>query len=506
MAKKPVVLCILDGWGDEKLTEHNAPKIASTPNFDNLLNTYPNSHLTACGLAVGLPEGQMGNSEVGHMNIGAGRIVMQTLPRIDTACNDKSFITEPDFIKFIDTLKKSGGSAHLIGLISDGGVHAHINHTINFANAIIDNGIDVKIHVFTDGRDTPPAMADKFVAELQSQTTAQIATVSGRYYAMDRDNNWDRVKLATDVIINGNDGNNPISDDPMELIKQSHNNDITDEFIKPTVIGNYNGLQDGDGIFCTNFRTDRVRQILSAICDNEFNEYESHNKNIANSCGMVSYSYKHDDYMGIVFKPIPITNTLGEVVSNAGLNQIRTAETEKYPHVTFFLNGGNETEFKGEKRLLSNSPKVATYDLQPEMSAYEVADNLIAELNESETDMVVLNFANPDMVGHTGILDAAVKACEAVDVCLGKLWNCVNDLGGVLIVTADHGNCDIMYDVEKNEPHTAHTLNPVNFIVAGAGDIKLNDGVLGDIAPTMLYLLGIEKPSEMTGNNLIQCD
>ncbi|MGB1360611.1 MAG: 2,3-bisphosphoglycerate-independent phosphoglycerate mutase [Alphaproteobacteria bacterium] len=506
MTKKPVVLCILDGWGDEKSLEFNAPKIANTPNFDKLLNNYPSSHLKACGLAVGLPEGQMGNSEVGHMNIGAGRIVMQTLPRIDKSCANKSFTDEEAFKNFINDLKQSGGTAHLMGLVSNGGVHAHINHMTAFANEIIKQGVDVKLHVFTDGRDTAPAISDKVLNELQSKTKAPIVTVSGRYWAMDRDNNWDRVKLATDVIAHGiNNTDNPIADNPAELAKSSIANGTTDEFIKPTVIGDYDGLKDGDGIFCTNFRTDRARQILSALLDSEFDEYDAHNTKIASACGVVSYSYKHDEYMETIFKPIPITNTLGEVVSRAGLKQIRTAETEKYPHVTFFLNGGEETEFQGEERLLSNSPKVATYDLKPEMSAYDVAENLVNRLSLGDIDMVVLNFANPDMVGHTGILDAAVKACEAVDECLGKVWTEVEKQNGVLLVTADHGNCDIMYDVEKDEPHTAHTLNPVNFIVAGGGDIELNDGVLGDIAPTMLYLLGVEKPTEMTGENLIKC-
>ena len=507
MNKRPVVLCILDGWGDEKNKEYNAPKIANTPNFDKLLNSCPNSHLKACGLAVGLPDGQMGNSEVGHMNIGAGRIIIQTLPRIDKSCVDKSFANEEDFIKFVSSLKKANSTAHLIGLISDGGVHSHINHTIAFANEIINQGVKVKLHIFTDGRDTAPTSAKKYITQIQQQTSATIATVSGRYYAMDRDRNWDRIKLATDVIAQGiTNKDNPTSDNPIELIEQSYKNDITDEFIKPTVINDYQGFEDGDGIFCTNFRSDRARQILSALLDSNFDEYTVHDKKITTACGVVSYSYKHDEYMGIVYKPIPINNTLGEVVAKAGLKQIRTAETEKYPHVTFFLNGGNESEFKGETRLLSNSPKVATYDLKPEMSAYELTDNLVKELNKGQTDMVVLNFANPDMVGHTGVLESAVKACEAVDECLGKVHSCVEKLGGILIVTADHGNCDIMYDKQKQEPHTAHTLNPVNFIISGVNDIKLNDGVLGDIAPTILYLLGIEKPIEMTGENLIQCD
>ena len=501
MAKKPVVLCILDGWGDEKSLEHNAPKLARTPAFDHLIDTYPNTHLIACGLGVGLPDGQMGNSEVGHMNIGAGRTVMQSLPRINIACADKSYKNIIQFENFVSNLNKTKGTAHLLCLLSDGGVHAHQNHLAEMANTLQDLGVNVAIHAFADGRDTAPQSAQSFMTILQSKTTAPIKTVCGRYWSMDRDTNWDRVRKSYDAIALGQSADH--ADTPIKAIHQGYRDKISDEFINATVIGDYDGIKDGDGIFCLNFRSDRSGEILSALLNPEFKEFERKDISLIKGLGMVQYSANHSTYMDVLFPPLDITNTLGQVVAEAEMIQIRTAETEKYPHVTFFFNGGQETPFKGEERLLSPSPKVATYDMQPEMSAYDVTENLINRLEHGDVDMVILNFANPDMVGHTGCLKSAILACEAVDTCLGKVFDAVQKLNGTLLVTADHGNCDIMYDVEKDEPHTAHTMNPVNFIVCGAGDISLQSGVLGDIAPTMLQLLQLKQPIEMTGKSLI---
>ncbi len=501
MPKKPTVLCILDGWGDEKSRQYNAPKLAHTPIFDTLLKSYPSCHLQACGLAVGLPDGQMGNSEVGHTNIGAGRIVMQTLPRINESCKNRTFIDTPLFTDYVRALKSSGGTAHIVGIVSDGGVHGHQFHVITYANALLNAGIPVNIHAFTDGRDTAPTSAPRFIEYVQSHTSAPIVTVTGRYWAMDRDTNWDRVQNAHDVIAWGQGKKYATAHD---AIADAHAHTITDEFIPACVIGDYNGFQDGDAVLCTNFRADRARQILSALCAPNFDIFPQHTAKMIPPIGMVQYSHIHSTYMGVLYPPKPLKNTLGEVVANAGKTQIRTAETEKYPHVTFFFNGGKESKFAGEYRLLTPSPKVATYDLQPEMSAYALTDTLIARMQKGDIDMVILNYANPDMVGHTGNLKSAIKACEAVDTCLGKVWNMVQHLGGVLVLSADHGNCDIMYDIAKNEPHTAHTLNPVHFIVCGAGNISLKNGVLGDIAPTILNLMDIPQPLEMTGTSLIQ--
>ena len=501
MTKKPVLLCILDGWGNEKSIDYNAPKLASTPTFDTLKNTYPHTLLNACGLGVGLPDGQMGNSEVGHMNIGAGRIVMQNLPRIDLACADKSYKNTPAFSNFVHALKETNGTAHLLCLVSDGGVHAHQNHLIEMANSLQDLGIDVAIHAFTDGRDTAPESAKDYIKEVQSKTTAPIKTVCGRYWAMDRDNNWDRVKKAYETIAYGKSPHT--AKNAIMAVENAYKDKITDEFVNATVIDDYSGLKDGDGIFCLNFRSDRSREILTALLDPDFTEFTRKPVSLIKGLGIVSYSKDHNTYMDTVFPPIALTHTLGQVVSEAGLKQIRTAETEKYPHVTFFFNGGREEPYTGEERLLSGSPKVATYDLQPEMSAFDVTQNLVRRMDKGDIDMVVLNFANPDMVGHTGDLDATIKACEAVDTCLKKIYDSVQKLGGVLLVTADHGNCDIMYDTIKGEPHTAHTLNPVDFIVCGAGNVQLQNGVLGDIAPTILHLLGLEQPKQMTGKCLI---
>lgn len=498
--KKPVVLCILDGWGDEKQTQYNAPKIAHTPTFDGLLQSYPSSHLQASGTAVGLPDGQMGNSEVGHTNIGAGRIVLQTLPRIDTSCASRDFLENPEFLAFINRLKTSNGTAHVMGIVSDGGVHGHQSHMITYVNALLDAHIPVCLHVFTDGRDTPPTSAKTYIQYILDTISAPIATITGRYFAMDRDTNWNRVQNAHDAIALGQGKS---FDTALDAINYAYSTDTTDEFIPASIIGRYTGFADGDAILCTNFRADRAREILSALCDTNFDVFPQHTAKLEKSVGMISYSEHHDTYMGVLYPPYALENTLGAVVAKAGKTQIRTAETEKYPHVTFFLNGGTEDAFVGEERLLTPSPKVATYDLQPEMSIYPLTDTLINRMARQDIDLVVLNFANPDMVGHTGDLDATVQACEAVDTCLGTIWNMIQDQQGVLIVTADHGNCDIMFDHNKGEPHTAHTLNPVPFIVCGAGNITLKNGVLGDIAPTILHLMNIDVPMEMTGTCLI---
>ncbi|MFG5381161.1 2,3-bisphosphoglycerate-independent phosphoglycerate mutase [Yoonia sp. R2-816] len=501
-APKPVVLCILDGWGLRDDGTANAPKLANTPNFDAIMQG-PHAQLITHGNDAGLPSGQMGNSEVGHTNIGAGRVVAMDLGQIELAIEDGSFFKADALQNFIAKMKDSSGVAHLMGVVSDGGVHGHIDHIIAASKVITDAGVPVAIHAITDGRDVAPKSAADFVTELQDNLpdTAKIVTVIGRYYAMDRDNRWERVETAYDAMIKGQ-GN--AADTPSAAVEAAYDADKTDEFIPATVIGDYSGLAEGDGFFCLNFRSDRAREILAAIADPDFGGFDRDKPDLAAQLGMVSYSDKHDQWFDIVFPKRDIQNTLGAWVAKQGLRQFRLAETEKYPHVTFFLNGGIETPEKGEDRYMAQSPKVATYDMQPEMSAGEVTEHFVKAI-EDGYDLIVTNYANPDMVGHTGDLGAAIKACEAVDQGLGEVLKALKAAGGAMIVTADHGNCETMVDPETGGPHTAHTTNPVPVILVGGPDgARLQDGRLADLAPTLLDLMGLDLPPEMTGQSLIK--
>jgi len=505
MARKPVVLCILDGWGLREEREANAPALADTPTFDRLWANSPHATLTTHGPVVGLPRGQMGNSEVGHTNIGAGRTVAMDLGQIDLAMEDGSFDTRPALLDFIQTMKDSGGTAHLIGLASPGGVHAHQRHMARAAHVLVAAGVPVAIHAITDGRDVAPRSAADQIAQLRADLpeAAQIVTVTGRYFAMDRDTRWERIEKAYRVMVDGT--GEAGAEDPVAPIRAGYDKDVTDEFLPATVIGTYDGMKDGDGIFFLNFRADRAREILAAIGDPDFAEFDvSARPRLAARLGMVDYSKSHDRYMTTVFPKSEVINTLGAWVASKGLKQFRLAETEKYPHVTFFLNGGKEAPEEGEDRHMPKSPKVATYDLQPEMSAPEVTDSLVAAIAKGY-DLIVVNYANPDMVGHTGDLQAAMKACEAVDQGLGRAMEALEKAGGAIVVTADHGNCELMADPETGGPHTAHTLNPVPVIVWGAPEgARLRNGILADLAPTVLDLMGLDLPPEMTGRSLIE--
>ena len=498
---KPVVLCILDGWGARAETTGNAPALANTPNFDRIMRTCPNATLLTHGPDAGLPSGQMGNSEVGHTNIGAGRVVAMDLGQIDLSIEDGSFFKNENILAFIDTLKKTGGTAHLMGLLSDGGVHGHVTHIEAAARMIADAGVPVVFHAITDGRDVAPKSAKTFLANLTLPETAKIGTVTGRYYALDRDNRWERVATAYNAIVHGQ-GNH--AETPLAPIETAYAADITDEFIPATVIGDYAGLTENDGLFCLNFRADRAREILAAICDPDFDAFHIGDRpKLAVQLGMVEYSDSHSTYMATAFPKRDIQNTLGAWVAKLGLKQFRLAETEKYPHVTFFLNGGVEVPEKGEDRFMPPSPKVATYDLQPEMSAPQVTEKFVEAIGAGY-DLIVTNYANPDMVGHTGDLDAAIKACEAVDAGLGQVLDALDKAGGAMIVTADHGNCEVMIDPKTGGPHTAHTTNPVPVIlVNGPEGATLAKGRLADLAPSLLELMGVDQPKEMTGKSLI---
>ncbi len=503
-APKPVVLCILDGWGIGQTAEGNAPLLAHTPTMDRLMSDCPNATLTTFGPDVGLPRGQMGNSEVGHTNIGAGRVVAMDLGQIDLEIEEGRFATADAMVQFIADLKASGGTAHLMGLVSQGGVHGHISHMIAAATAIDAAGVPVVIHALTDGRDVAPqsALADLAQLEVALPPAARIVTVTGRYYAMDRDNRWDRVALAYHAIARGEGA---ALQSAKAAVDASYAGGVTDEFITPCVIGDYNGAQDGDGFFCLNFRADRAREIMAALAAPDFKDFERGARlNWTAVMGMSEYSSTHSNYMSTVYPKAQIENTLGAWVAGKGLRQYRLAETEKYPHVTFFLNGGEEEPETGEDREMPRSPNVATYDLQPEMSSVEVTDKLVAAIGEGY-DLIVVNYANPDMVGHTGDLDAAIAACEAVDAGLGRALSALKAAGGAMIVTADHGNCEMMVDPETGGPHTAHTLNPVPVIVVGGPQgAQIRDGRLADLAPTVLSLMGLEQPAEMTGKSLLE--
>ena len=500
---RPVMLVILDGWGWRIDAADNAVEQADTPTFDRLMQG-PHAYLATSGLNVGLPEGQMGNSEVGHLNIGAGRLVMQELPRIGLAVADGSMAALPELRTLIDALRRSGGVCHLMGLVSAGGVHAHQDHAAALARILTNARVPVRVHAFTDGRDTAPRSGADCVARLQAALPdgARIVTVIGRYYAMDRDHRWDRVEKAYLAIAEGRGASFA---DAASAMDDAYGNGVTDEFVVPAVIGSsYNGMRDGDAVLCFNFRADRVRELLGALLDPGFTGFARPRVlNFAAALGMTRYSDALAPFMGALFHPQHMGNLLGEVVSAAGLRQLRMAETEKYPHVTYFMNGGQEVAYPGEDRTMVPSPKVATYDLQPEMSAPELADKAVAAIQSGVYDLIVLNFANPDMVGHTGSLPAAIRAVEAVDAGLGRIADAVAAVGGALLVTADHGNCELMRDPATGGPHTAHTTNPVPVMLAGHGG-ALADGRLADLAPTLLALMGLPQPVEMTGRSLLE--
>lgn len=509
MPPRPVMLMILDGWGWREESENNAIKLARTPNFDRFWASSPRAFLRTSGLDVGLPEGQMGNSEVGHLNLGAGRVVMQDLPRINQAITDGSIAQALAGSGLIAALKASGGACHLLGLVSPGGVHAHQDHAVALARIVTAQGIAVKVHVFTDGRDTPPQSAADYVRTFEAALPAgaAIASLSGRYYAMDRDNRWERVEQAWRAMVLG-EGQRFA--DAQAAIAAAYAGNVTDEFILPAAIGSYDGMKDGDGILSFNFRSDRIREILNAVLEPDFAGFARPRvPHLAKAVSMTSYSAELDKVMPALFPPQTLGNGLGETVAKAGLRQIRMAETEKYPHVTYFFNGGEETPYPGEDRVMAPSPKVATYDLQPEMSAPELTAKAVEAIESGRYDLVILNFANTDMVGHTGMLAAAIKAAEAVDTGLGAIAAAVLRQGGALLVTADHGNAELMVDPVTGKPHTAHTTNPVPLMLIegqeqGSQAHALADGRLADIAPTLLALMGLPQPAEMTGQSLLR--
>ena len=503
-AKRPVALVILDGLGLRESHEGNAVALANTPTLDHLNATCSAATLITHGPDVGLPEGQMGNSEVGHMNIGAGRVVHMDLPRIDNAIKQGDFDTLPALTAHIDALKQSGGVSHIMGLLSPGGVHSHQRHLAHVAKVIARAGIGVRLHLIGDGRDVPPESIEgylaKFMDDLGGAQGIEIATVTGRYFAMDRDNRWDRVSRACHAMANAT---GETAADAATAIAAARTRAETDEFISPTVLGDYEGMKDGDGLFCVNYRTDRAREILAALAAPDFGAFDLRRINWAAKTGMVEYSEDHNAYMDVLFPDQDITDTLGETVAHAGLSQLRLAETEKYPHVTFFFNGGIETPSPHEKRHMAPSPQVATYDLQPEMSAEEVTKTFVDAIRSTQYDLIVVNYANPDMVGHTGDLNAAIRAVETVDAGLGQAVEAMKEVGGVMLVCADHGNCETMIDPETGGPHTAHTLNPVPVWLVGSRATLAQGGRLADVAPTLLAILGIAQPAAMTGNSLL---
>jgi 2,3-bisphosphoglycerate-independent phosphoglycerate mutase len=506
MPPKPVMLVILDGFGWREATADNAARLARMPNFAALWSGNPHALLHTSGRDVGLPDGQMGNSEVGHLTIGAGRVIKQELVRIGDAVADGSIATLPAFVDLVTALKRTNGTCHLMGLVSPGGVHSHQDHAAGLAHHLTKAGVKTVVHAFTDGRDTPPQSAAEDLDRLRAAMPdeVKIATVTGRYYAMDRDKRWDRVSQAYAAIA---EAKGTHFDDPGRAIQAGYDAGKFDEFIPASVIGDYAGMADGDAILCFNFRADRVREILAALLDPAFDGFpRGRLVKFSAAAGMTRYSDALAPFMTWLFDAEPLTNILGSVVAGAGKAQLRMAETEKFAHVTYFLNGGQETPFPGEDRILVPSPKVATYDLQPEMSAAELTSRAVEAIDSAKYDMIVLNYANPDMVGHTGSLPAAIRALETVDTGLGRIAAALKHQGGALIVTADHGNCELMKDPETGGPHTAHTTNPVPVLIMSSVTGAIKDGSLADIAPTMLDLMGIPIPRDMTGHSILHAD
>ncbi len=501
--KKPLVLMILDGYGINESTVGNAIHSANTPNLNNLMAKYPHTQIQASGMDVGLPRGQMGNSEVGHTNIGAGRIVYQELTRITKTVEEGGLSAISELQKAVANCKEHDSALHLMGLLSDGGVHSHIQHLFGLLAMAKEQGLSkVYVHCFMDGRDVPPSSGkdyvEQLVAELNKLGVGKIATISGRYYAMDRDNRWERVVKAYDAMVNGI---GVMEADPVKAMADSYANGVTDEFVVPVVVDKDGSIKENDSVIFFNFRPDRAREITRTLVDEAFNGFERA-KGFFPLCYTCMTQYDATmPNVQVAFHPQSLEDTFGEYISNKGLKQLRIAETEKYAHVTFFFNGGVEKVYPGEDRCLINSPKVATYDLQPEMSAYEVTDALEERLDKY--DVIIINYANCDMVGHTGVFEAAVKAVEAVDSCVGRIVNKTLELGGAVLLTADHGNADQML-AEDNSPFTAHTTNPVPLLAIGLGDVQLREGGrLADLAPTMLSVLGLEKPAAMSGESLI---
>lgn len=505
---RPVLLCVLDGFGYREDAADNAISVANAPTWRKVWAENPHALLEASGEEVGLPAGQMGNSEVGHMNLGAGRVVYQDLPLIDRAIASGELAVNPVLVGLIAKLKAKGSTCHLMGLASPGGVHSHQDHMVALAKIIAGQGVPVAVHAFLDGRDVPPQSAAAQIGKLEDALAeipgAKLATLCGRYYAMDRDKRWDRVEKAYDLLTQSEGSH---VGNAVDAIESSYVDGVYDEFVLPIALGGYQGMNDGDGLLFVNFRADRAREILSALLMPDFDGFKRRKTiSFVEAVGMVEYSDTHNQVMRTLFPPKSIVNGLGEVVSRAGLNQLRIAETEKYPHVTFFFNGGREEPYAGEQRILVSSPKVATYDLQPEMSAVEVTDKVVGAIESGAFDLIVLNYANPDMVGHTGLLPAAVKAVETVDACLARVLAAIDKAGGAAIVTADHGNCEKMFNPQTEGPHTAHTLSKVPIVLYGAGapqSSALRDGRLADVAPTLLALMGLSKPAEMDGESLL---
>ena len=498
----PVALCVLDGWGIRSDARGNAPMLANTPNFDRIMSGFPTASLIAHGEAVGLPPGTIGNSEVGHLHIGAGRSILMDMCRIDAAIENGDFWRNRTILEFAERLRATGGTAHIIGMMSDVGVHSLLSHAAEAAKVIDGLGVRSTVHAITDGRDSSPGKAPEYLAMLRKRLPANagISTVCGRYYAMDRDRRWERLERAFGALVSGK-GRRAASAEA--ALKESFDAGVTDEFVVPASIGDYCGMKDGDGVFIVNFRSDRVRQIAAALAEPGFCGFDvSRRPQLAAAIGMTDYFSPAADWMPAAFAKQPVSNTLGEVAARHGRSQFRVAETEKFPHVTFFLNGGREEKFEGESRYMAPSPKVATYDIAPEMAAAEVAREF-ARAVDAGRDLIVANFANPDMVGHTGCLTAAIKACEAADAGLGVALEAIGNAGGTMIVTSDHGNCETMIDAETGGPHTAHTTNRVPVCMVGGGNRQLRHGSLPDLAPTLLGLMGIQPPEEMTGRSLV---
>lgn len=508
MRRKPMMLMILDGFGINEIEKANAVKLANTPNIDNLMKTWPTTEIHTSGLEVGLPDGQMGNSEVGHTNIGAGRVVYQDLTRITKSIEDGDFFSVKEITEAIENCQRNHSKLHIIGLLSDGGVHSHIRHLVALLEAAKRKDFeDVYVHCFLDGRDTPPASGEGYIAQLEEKMrekeVGKIASISGRFYSMDRDKRWDRVEKAYNALVKG-EGEKATS--AISAIESSYQQEVFDEFVLPTVICNNSNeplatIQDNDSVIFFNYRPDRAREITRSLVDPEFEGFETKPLNLYYVC-FTQYDETIPN-VHIAFKPESLKNTFGEYVSNQGLTQLRIAETEKYAHVTFFFNGGEEKQYPGEDRILVPSPKVQTYDMQPEMSAVEVTDKVVEAIRSDKYDCIILNYANPDMVGHTGNLEAAIKAIETIDECVARVVVAIEEKNGMIIMTADHGNAEQMIDYKTGEPHTAHTTNIVPLVLIGVEGVQLKSGKLADLAPTMLELMGLQKPEEMTGESII---
>ena len=509
-SNKPVVLCIMDGWGLNHKKKNNAVALAKKPNYDYFLNNFPNSKLQASGRFVGLPEGQIGNSEVGHMNLGSGRVILQSLPKINFAFKQKTIEKNKNFVQFLKN-HPDNKTIHVLGLFSDGGVHSHKDHIIEISKLLSKNKKNFCLHLFSDGRDASPYELGENIKSLAKDLPSfgKICTLIGRYYSMDRDNRWERIKKCYDLIVEGRSDykfNNII-----DATKSAYKRKETDEFISPTIVGEYTGVNNGDSLLIVNFRSDRVRQLLDSLLNPDFKHFEREKKLIPfkNSIGMWEYSEKLNKFMKCIFKNEVLKDTLGEVISKSGLSQLRLAETEKYAHVTFFFNGGNEKKYINEDRIMIPSPRISTYDLKPEMSAKKIEEKLVFSIKNHKYDLIIVNFANPDMVGHTGNLASAIKAVETVDSSIGNLKKAIDKTHGVILLTADHGNCEIMWDEKKNSPHTAHTANTVPLILISSkknnnfNKVILKDGKLANIASTILEILELPPQKYMESYSLI---